>query len=230
MPIKTWNLNQINVGGTNPNRLWWDEAAAVAAATSVTGWTVAKTALGNYRLLSQGAEVAGFSTTIQPTATAPVVDNSYNATAIYTPPDLLSDIESISTLYEYNGYFPAGDWTFNFPVIAVGAGGQQDGRMGIRVFKASRSGTAFSGTTQLTAARLVGTTVSNLATTVAQTSTVTWTAPIVRLNYEFLIIKMAWEITGATNNNASDVVLRYGTGASMVSPNFRKRSYNITSD
>lgn len=229
MPIKTWNLRQINVGGTNPNRLWWDEDAAATAATSSSGWTVGKTAASNYRILAQGQEVAGFSATIAPNNTAPAVDNSYASTATYTPPTLLNDVESISTLYEYNGYFPAAQWTFNFPVIAVTTGGAQDGRITMRLFKGVRSGTAWASVTELTSAMLTGTTVTNLTTTTAQTSTVTWT-PVdpFFLNYEFLICKIAWEITGATNSNGSDVLLRWGSGADMVSPNFKKRSYEFT--
>lgn len=229
MAIKTWNLLQINVGGTNPNRLWWDEAAAVAAATSASGWTVGKTALGNYSILNQGVEAAAttFATTILPAATAPTVDNSYAATAIYTPPTLLNSTDSISTLYPYTGVFDAGTWTFEFPVIAVSNGGVQDGNIGIRVWRGLRSGNAWASVTEITAARLEGTIVSNLTTTVAQTSTVTWSAPAFRLQNEFLIVSVAWEITGAGNANAQDVLLRYGSGADITSPNFRKQRYNI---
>lgn len=230
MPIKTWNLREINVGGTNPNRLWWDEAPAATAATSATGWTVGKTALGNYSILNQGLEqgTGTFATTIIPAATAPTVDNNYPSTAIYTPPTLLNSTDSISTLYEYNGVFPAGTWTFNFPVIAVTAGGVQDGNIGIRVWRGLRSGTAWASVTELTAARLEGTLVSNLTTTVAQTSTVTWSAPAFTLQNEFLIVSVAWEITGAGNANGQDVLLRWGSGASMVSPNFKTRRHTLT--
>lgn len=228
MAIKTWNLRQINVGGTNPNRLWWDEAAAATAATSSSGWTVGTTAANNYRLLSQGAEVSGFSTTVAPNATTPAIDNSYTATAIYTPPNLLSDVESISTLYEYNGSFPAGTWTFRFPVIAVSSGGNQDGRITMRVFKGTRNGTAWSGVTELTAALLSGSVVTNLATSAVQTSTVTWSAPAFKLNKEFLICKIAWQITGAGSTATRDVLLRWGAGADITSPSFRAREYNIT--
>jgi hypothetical protein len=227
MATRTWNLRQINVGGTGPNRLWWDRDTAAAAATSSTGWTVAKTAANNYRLLNAGLESAGFSTTIAPNNTAPVVDNNYPSTAIFTPPTLLSDVESISTLYEYNGVFPAGNWVFNFPVIAVTSGGDQDGAITMRVFKGTRNGTAWSGVTELTSAMLQGTTVTNLTTAAAQTSTVTWAAPIVQLNNEFLICKIGWRITGAGGATNRDVLLRFGTGANMTSTNFRKRSYNI---
>lgn len=232
MPAKTWVLEQINVGGTNPNRLWWDEdlSSIPATTTSASGWTVAKTATTvPYIILNNGIEATGtFTSTVEPTNTAPTVDNSYASTAIYTPPTLLNSTDSISTLYEYNGYFPAGTWTFNFPVIAVSSGGDQDGNITMRVFKAARSGTSFSGTTELTAAVLSGSTVTNLATTAQQISTITWSAPAFFLNNEFLICKIGWRITGAGGASTRDVLLRYGSGATMISPNFQSRSYVIS--
>ena len=228
MAVKTWSLRQVTTNGTPASVLWWDEAAAATAATSVTGWTVAKTAAGNYRDLSNGSEVAGFSATISPAAAVPTSDANYPSATTYAPPTLINSTDSISTLYEYNGVFPAGTWTFSFPVIAVGAGGTQDGRIGIRVYRGLRSGTAFASVTEITAARLVGTTVTNLATATAQTSTVTWAAPAFDLQNEFLIVKIGWEITGATNNNASDVLLRWGAGATIVSPTFKKFRHIIT--
>ena len=228
MATKTWTLRQVTTNGTPASVLWWDEAAGGALATSVTGWTVAKTAAGNYRDLSNGSEVAGFAATIVPNATAPTSDANYPSATTYAPPTLINSTDSISTLYEYNGVFPAGTWTFRFPVRAVGAGGTQDGRIGLRVFKGLRSGTAFASVTELTSARLVGTTVTNLGTAADQTSTVTWSAPAFRLQNEFLIVKIGWEITGATNNNASDVLLRWGTGANIVTPTFKKQRHIIT--
>ena len=71
MPIKTWYINQI--GGD----LFYDEdGGGVTNATSVTGWTVGKIALGNYSNLANGVERATgtFTTTIVPNNTAPVVN------------------------------------------------------------------------------------------------------------------------------------------------------------
>lgn len=230
MAIKTWSIVQVTTNGTPASLLYYNEAAAGTAATSNPniGWTVAKTALGNYRDLSNGSEVAGFTTTIVPNATAPTSDASYASATTYSPPTLISSTDSISTLYEYNGVFPAGTWTFNFPMIAVGAGGTQDGRMGLRVFKGIRSGTAFASVTELTAARLISNTLTNLATATPQTATVSWSAPAFDLNNEFLIIKLGWEITGAGGNNACDVIFRVGSGATMVSPNFKKQRHIIS--
>lgn len=234
MATQTWWLRQINVGGTNPNRLWWDRdpaAGLVTQATSSTGWNQGQTAINNYLDMNQGAEQprASFSTTIQPNATAPTVDNSYPSTATYTPPDLLSSTDSILTLYEYNGYFPAGTWTFTFPLIAVSNQSGQDGAITMRVFKAPRSGTSFGTTTELTAALLQGTSYTNLTTTTAQSSVVTWTtAPIIQLNNEFLICKIGLRVIGAATNNNADCAFRYGSGCTMVSPQFKARRYTVT--
>lgn len=224
MPTKTWYINEI--GGD----LCYDsDAGGVSETLSATGWTVAKIAAGRYSNLANGTERASntFGTTVLPDATAPSVNIVQTNTSPYTPPNLLISSDSIAFLYEYNGYFPAGTWTFDFPVRAQSSGGDQDGRIGLRVFKASRSADTWANTTELTAARLVGSTVTNLTTTTTQTSTVTWSAGAFHLNYEFLIVNIAWEITGAGGANTRDVRLMYGNTAFVTSPTFRKRSYNI---
>lgn len=230
MATKTWTLRQVATGGTPANVLWWDptQATAPAQATSASGWTVAKTAANNYRDLVQGSEVAAFSTTIVPNTTAPTATGSFAATATYTPPTLIYHTGSISTLYEYNGYFPAGNWVFTFPVISVTTSATGAGRINLRVFKASRSGTnAYNTATELTAAMQAGTIATAPTTTTTQTSTVTWAAPDVILNNEFLIVKVGWQITTASGNNNADILLRHGSGCTMLSPNFRERQYNI---
>lgn len=226
MAIETWALRQLS-----NNILAWDLGPAanlVAQATSSTGWTVSKTAAGNYAPLSNSNEIAGtFSTTIVPTSTAPTVQGAASITN-FSPPPIIWNNECISTLYPFNAYFPSGTWTFNFPVIAVSVGGTQDGNITMRVFKAQRSGaSSWANVTELTTAMLTGTTVTNLATTAAQTSTVTWSAPDFFLNNEFLICKIGWQISGAASTNGSDILLRYGAGCTMTSPSFRKRAYNI---
>lgn len=234
MAIKQWFLNDILVAtGPNRNRIFWDEdiGAAPAETTSVTGWTVAKVAAGNYRIMVNGSEISGgFATTLQPNNTAtPASDENWTSTAVYTPPTLINADDCISTLYEYNGYFPAGNWTFEFPLRAVSNGGTQDGNLRMRVFKARRTsgGNAWENITELTSATLVGSTVTNLTTSATQNSDITWSAPQITLNNEFLLFQLAWHITGAAGNNNADVLFRYGSTALMTTPNFRKRSYNI---
>jgi hypothetical protein len=232
MAIKEWFLNDIIVSGTL-GRLFWDEDVGSAGAelNSGIGWVVAKLAANNYRIMVNGSEISGgFATTIQPDNTAaPISDENWPSTAVFTPPTLINASDCISTLYEYNGVFPAGTWTFEFPLRAVSNGGTQDGRIRMRVYKAQRTsgGNAWQNITELTSATLLGSIVTNLATNATQTSTVTWSAPAITLNNEFLLCQIAWQITGAAGNNNADILFRYGTTARMTSPEFRKRSYNI---
>ena len=232
MATKTWTLRQVATGGSPANILWWNpsNAAAPAQATSASGWTVGKTAANNYRDLVQGSEVAAFAATIVPNTTAPTATGSFAATATFTPPTLIYHTGSIATLYEYNGYFSAGNWVFTFPMISVTASATGAGRIDLRVFKASRAsgGTTWNTATELTGAIQAGTIATAPTITVPQTSTVTWAAPAFFLNNEFLIVKTGFQITTASGSSSADFLLRHGSGCTMVSPSFRARKYNIT--
>lgn len=203
--------------------LYWSDRNLTATETnSGMGWTVGKTAAGNYSLFVQNTEnlASTFSGTIAPNNTAPAADG----TAVNGP----YDTNCISTDQPYNVFIPAGNWTFTFRVRAVSSGGDQDGRITMRVFKAPEvSATAWGTVTELTSAMLTGTTVLNLTTAAAQSSTITWAAPDITLNNEHIIVKFAWEVTGATNTNSRDVLLWYGPNFTMVTPLFRERTYNI---
>lgn len=228
MATQTWYIREIQVA-TGVYRLFWDlssEANVAESATTVaTGWTVAKTAAGNYRDLSNGAEVAGFSTTIAPNATAPAAGRTDNP-AVFSPPSLYSTAVAISTMYPYNGYFPAGTWTFNFGFRALGAANGQDGRVNIRVFK---NGPNYATPVELTSALQTGSVVTNLATNATQFSIVSWSAPIVELDNQYLSVKIGWEITGAgTTSNNNDVNFREGNTCNMISPQFQARTRSVT--
>ena len=230
MATQTWFLNQIATGGTPANVLWYnrDPHASTTAATAVSGWTVGKIATASaYSPLVNGTKQATgtFTATIVPNTTAPSVTNSFATVLPYTPPTLLLDTATIPLLYEYNAYIPAGTWTFSFPVIATTVSSQQ-GRINLRVFKAKRSGITWTNVTEITSAMQAGSIVV-LALT-ATTSTVSWSAPAFSINEEFLLLKIGWQITTAGGNNAADVLFRTGTGATIVTPDFRKKLYNIT--
>jgi hypothetical protein len=230
MATKTWTLRQVATGGAPANILWWDPTRATAPtqATSASGWTVAKTAANNYSNLVQGSESATFSTTVVPNATAPTATGNFAATATYTPPTLIYNTNSISTLYEYNGYFAAGNWVFTFPLISVTTSATGAARINLRVFKAARSGTTtYATATELTSAMQAGTIATAPTTTTPQSSVVTWAAPAFFLNNEFLIIKVGLQITTASGANNADMLLRHGSGCTMVTPTFRDRKYNV---
>lgn len=119
------------------------------------------------------------------------------------------------TTNKYTGVFAAGDWTFQMRVIAVSAGGSQDGRAGFRLFRGTNAdGT---GATEITSARQVGSDVVNLTTSAAQTSSVVVTLSAVTLNDEYLFVQIGWEATGlGASHSQSDADHRVGTGASLV--------------
>lgn len=229
MATQTWYLNIINTGG-GVNRLYWDlsQASNIAEAATTFGWIVAKTAATNYALFVNNAiENTGFSSTLAPNNTAPTLNATFNTPVGFSGPLYLSN-NVISTMYAYNGYFPAGTWTFTYGFRAVSNGGAQDGRIRLRLFKGSAE---FNDVTEITTAGsdpLTGTTVTNLATNATQFSTVTFSAPIIQLNNEYLFTKLAWEITGAANNNNADVDFREGSTCTIVSPQFQARTRSIT--
>lgn len=226
-----WYVRQIVVTGTT-NRLFLDRsrnAADIAEAGTTVGWNVGQVAAGNFQIMAQGVEQSrnNFTTTAAPDNTFPATaDTTYAATAIFTPPSLYVVNSSIGTFYPMVGLFPAGTWTFTFGFRAVTNATGQDGRVNIRVFKSSANA---ANDVELTSAALVGTAVTNLATAATQFSTVTWTnAPEIRLNDEYLYVKIAWEITGAATNNNADVNFRFGNTCYVETTDFRERRYNVT--
>lgn len=229
MATQTWFLNIINTGG-GVNRLFWDlsQTSNVAEAGTGFGWQVGKTAATNYaNFLNNAAENTGFSTTVVPNNTAPTLNATFNTPVGFGGPLYLSN-NVISTLYAYNGYFPAGNWVFTFPLRAVTSGGAQDGRMRLRLFKGSAGFTSVTELTTPASEPLTGTTVTNLATNATQSSVVTFNAPIIQLNKEYLFVKLGWNITGAGSANGNDVNFRDGSTATIVSPQFQARTRSVT--
>lgn len=227
MATKTWYINQ--VGGF----LFLDDGGEeVAEVTSGTGWTVAKSGVNNYADLSNGtAGGIGFSTTIVPNTTAPTADASIAAAAPYTPPTLIYSTDSISSLYEYNGSFSAGNWVMTFPMISLNSGTNDiAGSIVLRVFRGLRSGTSWTGVTELTSALQTGTSTGLFPnTTTVLNSVVTWAAPAFKLQNEFLILKIGWQILDAGGNNSRNITFRYGNTATITTPNFKRNRYYLTS-
>lgn len=177
------------VAGGNAGTL---QTTVPPASTSTTGWTVGTVAAGNYSRQSYNNEVAsaGFGTTIQP-AGSPV--NQAQDCWRYGP----------ST-----GTFSSDTWYSSLSVIGVTSGGDQDGRARMRLWRsANADGTV---ATDLMGV-FVGATVTNLSTTVAQSSAASVFIPIFTLANEYLFFQAAWEITGAGAAADRDVLVRYGS-------------------
>lgn len=174
-----------------------------AEASTSTGWTVAKVAATNY------SEMAGVIKRASTTFAATALPNA--------SPDLAILGDSMGTVAKLSGTFDAGVWAATFKVIAVTSGGDQDGNIRYRIWKSADA----SSFTELTSGAIVCGTVTNLATTASQTSAGS-TASIgpFTLSNEWLFLQVAWQISGAGGANTRDVVLRKGTGITLVTPNF----------
>lgn len=184
-----------------------------ATASPVVGWVVGTTGAGNYSSFDAGTEAANgtFSATIQPD------------TSINTGANAGDCLRSTNT---YSGTFANANWTFHFTCIAVTVGGAQDGNVGIRIWRSANADG--SGATQLTAARLEGGAVTNLATSAQQTSTVTFSpGATITLTNEYLFVQIGWEITGAGGMSTSDVDMRIGTTATRLITSDFTAAYSV---
>lgn len=173
---------------------------ADATTSPNTGWTVAKIAATRYSPLDSGAEQGSGTFLTSPVHPNAALNNT-TGDAFRAGP--------------FTGTFAAGNWTFNHVVRAVGAGGSQDGRIGMRMWRGTA--TDATGATQITSSVQVGATVTNLATTADQNSSITYNPGALTLSNEYLWFEIAWEITGAGGNNSCDVIFRIGdTGTRYV--------------
>lgn len=177
-----------------------------AEATTATGWTVAKVAPTVYALMATSVKRAStvFLATVVPDGTT---DPATEPVTSYVFP---LSVES--------GTYDTGTWTLTIKVIAVSSGGDSDGLIRAAIWKGPSGG---AGPMTLLAGPTEGTTVTNLAVGVAQTSTVTFSGIAAKtLTNEELNVQIGWKITGAGGANTRDIVLRKGTGITLVTPNF----------
>ncbi|HEY6022398.1 MAG TPA: hypothetical protein VIY48_21825 [Candidatus Paceibacterota bacterium] len=177
----TFYLTDAYAIGSNHGALQQDGSAPADAAT-LTGWTVAGRAVGDFARMAYNLErgAGTFSSTAQPSG-AP--NNAVETGA--------GDCFRIGPL---TGSFPAGDWNFSFAVRADSLGGTQDGRMNVRVWRSANADG--SSATEITAGATALSTVTNLTTSASQNSTGTVTLGAVSLTNEYLFIQLAWEVTG----------------------------------
>lgn len=180
-----------------------DGGTAPGTATTGTGWTVAKIAADRYaRMDSQTERASGsFGTVAQPDG---------------APDNTLGD--SFRSPVTLNGDFAAANWDFQFPVIAVSSGGDQDGAMRFRLWRSANADG--SGATEITSATQQGATVTNLTTAAQQISSLLFNPGAFTLTNEYLFVQLAWRITGAGGANTRDVLLRIGTDARVITSDF----------
>lgn len=172
--ILTLYCNDPVVSGGNAGTL---QVAVPTAGTGTTGWTVGGATPTAYSRQTYNSEVpsANFTTTVQPSG---------------------SPLGSAEDCWRYGpstGTFSRGTWYSALSVIAVTSGGNQDGRARVRLWRsANADGT---GATEITAAvgTLVGSLVTNLTTTVAQSSLASAMIPMFYISNEYLFMQVAWE-------------------------------------
>lgn len=203
--ILTLYVNNPVQAGSNAGLLTLTQPGA---STSTTGWTVGKIALGNYSRMTYNTEraAATFGTAQQPSG-APLgsAEDCWRISAATT------------------GDFSAGTWYSSLSCIAVSNGGAMDGRAMFRLWRsANADGTS---ATQITSSILTGSLVTNLATTVAQSSAISVNIGAFSVTDEYLFMQCAWMITGAGGNNAADCLVRLGSlaqtnGSGLVTSSF----------
>jgi hypothetical protein len=148
------------------------------ASTSTTGWTVGTTSVGNYSRQTYNTEKAAatFGTTVQPSD---------------------SPLGSAEDCWRYGpltGTFSLGTWYSSASVIAVTSGGNQDGRVRVRLWRSHNADGTVATEITASAGVMVGSRTTNITTTVAQSSAASAQIAAFSVNGEYLFMQCAWEV------------------------------------
>lgn len=149
-----------------------------AASTSTTGWTVGGGTGVSYSRQTYNAEVPGanFTATVQPSS---------------------GPIGSGQDCWRFGpstGTFSLGTWYSSVSVIAVTSGTTQDGRARIRLWRSNNADGTVA--TEITASSgvMVGSFVTDLTTTVAQSSAASARIAAFSVVNEYIFMQVAWEL------------------------------------
>lgn len=188
-----------------------ETAPSSGVSNPLTGWVVAKTAATAYSSFLAQTERATATFAATPIEPAGAVQTAAGSG------------DCLRTANAYNGTFAAGNWQFNFRCQAVTGGGEQDGNIGIRLWRGS-DGTGASAT-QVTAARIAGSTVTDLNVGSGQISSATFSLGAFGVTSEYLFAELGWQISGAGNNANRDVLMSIGnSGTMLISTDFTAAS------
>lgn len=176
MSILTLYLNNPEQSNSSAGLL---DVTQPGASTSTTGWILGNElhpGVYSRQSFRQERDDVTFTTTVEPSD---------------VPLGKAQDSWRIST--GTSGTFSAGTWYSSVSVIAVSSGGARDGRARFRIWRsASEDGTS---ATEVTQGAMVGSLVTNLATTVAQSSSASTQVGGFSLSGEYLFLQVAWENT-----------------------------------
>lgn len=172
-----------------------------AEATTNTGWTVGTVAATNYKIMAIGEKRSASGWTSTPPTPNPTAG---------------MDILESGVL---SGKFAAENWAALLKVIAVTAGGDQDGAARVRLWrtKDKTTWTALTSNVDLSA-------VTNLAVGTAQATEGVLAPGGFTLTEEFLGLQLCWKITGAGAGSTRDVLFREGEGITLVTADFTPAS------
>jgi|GEM_PF-1906269 len=212
MPTKTFYL--LNTAAVAPN--YWgnmqDGGSAPAAASCTYGWTVAKTVvtsgtfrarLGANALATVGGTVtSGITNTLAPRPGTAATNTAAGDSFVVGP---------------LNGSFAAGNWTFNWQFRTAAA--TTVGYLRMRVWKGSDPSGAGATDLSPSGVPIDGASVTMSSITTSYNSSMTWNAPAITLNNEYLFFEVEWRETTAGTSNQSGATFRQGE-SSIVTTNF----------
>ena len=178
------------VSGANAGTL---QTTVPPASTSTTGWTVGVGPPPLYSRQTYNAEV-------------PASNFVSNLLAFGAP---VNNAEDCWRYGPSSGTFSGDTWYSSLSVIGVTSGGDQDGRARFRLWRSNNADGTVA--TDLVPGAFVGSLVTNLSTTVAQSSAASVFVPTFTVANEYLFLQAIWEITGAGGAADRDVLIRYGS-------------------
>ena len=186
----------LNTAGTAPD--WFgrvqDNGSAPAGALSAFGWTVAKIALTTPYWRGRIGATAR-STTAQ---AGSYVDGSAGPTK-GTGSGATTAGDSYRSDNPLSGTYAAGNWVFTFGMRTGAA--SNSGRVRFNMWAAANiDGTG--GVRKLNSSTLIGTAVTMNSATTTFNSTVTWAAPQVVLNNEYMFLQPEWQSTVVGTSNS----------------------------
>jgi len=184
-----------------------DGGSAPTAANATYGWKVAKISTGTpfwkaFLGASATATTASASDQIS-SATGPTKGTGATATTAG---------DSFVTALPYTANITAGTWTLAFGMRCT-TSSSQAGHINVRVW-ASKNADG-SSARELTSGSQVCSTITLSSTTATFNSTVSWSAPAITLNNEYLFFQVEWVETVASGSNNGDVVF-YISACSIV--------------
>lgn len=119
------------------------------------------------------------------------------------------------------GNYPASNWVINLAAMAQASAFNGTFRFRVRVY-ADNDDTGASPRELTTTALLTNISTANLSLTVSQSLSVTWAAPEIVLEGEYLFFAVACDIrtAGTTVNGGREIHLYKGSGSVITTPDF----------